>query len=163
MKISLVRSGSRVSRSTNRFVWGADHLRLLTAIFAAGLIVLAARTALAAGSEGASPAPLSGLRDGSVTEQATDLEVLGPRFSWTQDRSYSSSHVSGSAIMGGTWLSATSDRRLTLGAHNAVSLLGSLGSKHVFSFSDGKYIASKDSKQTLEKFDRPQDARHTSG
>jgi len=166
MKIHCVRSGLRVSKPASRLVRGTASPRslLLAATLLTALVGLAATAALLA-DEGLPPVAASsdstaslpgGLRDGLITEKATDLTVPGPRFSWTQERSYSSSRISGNSTMGGAWTSSNADCRLTPGKDNAVTLLNGTNST-TFSFRDGKYSGPKSSKLTLKKLPGSQD------
>jgi len=172
MKILCVGSGVWRGTSTNLFMRGIIFIfprsLLLAATLLTALIGLAATTALVADERLPSVAACSdstatlpvGLRDGSVVEKATDLTVPGPRFPWTQERSYNSSQVSGNSAMGGGWFSTNGDCRLTPGANNAVVFVDGANSKQVFSFRDDKYSASKDGKLTLEKYVSPSDNGH---
>lgn len=187
MQITFVRSGLRESGAANQFVRGAICLHLLAAAFMVAMVSFGTKTALAAGgawvpSNPSSPvsselpepniplpdltgivAPAENtqsirLRDGSVAEITRDLEVLGPRFPWTQDRSYKSGQNSGSTKMGVAWFGTNGDRLLVQGANATVALLINASSRKEFSYYKGAYVASKDSTLILEKYASKEDA-----
>jgi RHS repeat-associated protein len=91
------------------------------------------------------------LYGGCVVEKARDIEVLGPRFSWTQDRSYSSDRTLDSASMGAAWFANNGGRRLIQDDKGNVVLLDNASFEKRFTYRNGDYIASNDSVLVLEK------------
>ena len=183
MHISRIRAKVAVSNSASRSIWGTVHL-LLTALavpFLVGMIL----AAFAAGSAGEQPHPLSVafafseqsdptgtippavtdqpvlLGHGSVAEQATDLTISGPRFTWTHTRCFI---IAAKCPETQQWeahrLGTNGDRRLVQESNNAVSLLVSANSKRKFSYRNGSYIAPKDSTLLLEKYYSSHDKCH---
>ncbi|MCU0962921.1 MAG: DUF6531 domain-containing protein, partial [Pirellulaceae bacterium] len=74
------------------------------------------------------------LREGAVLEEAVDLQLPGPAPGWRAVRTYSS-RVTGSAALGGKWLSDLAEYRLVAGGTNQTALIVDATGKRVFTSS----------------------------
>jgi len=91
------------------------------------------------------------LRNGSVTEQATDLIISNPTFSTLISRTYNSeTQGTGSMSLGDGWMGSPADVYLYPGDNQDVELISSATSRLVFGYNAGSYDSPEDVDLTLQ-------------